>query len=72
MRAVSRSIADARNRQAGLDAELGAAAVEAGGHERLAELGVQLASVSSEIDQLEDEWLALAAEAEERGLEVDG
>jgi ATP-binding cassette subfamily F protein uup len=72
MRAVSRSIADARNRQAGLDAELGAVAADPGGHERLAELGVQLASVSSEIDQLEDEWLALAAEAEDRGLEVEG
>jgi hypothetical protein len=72
MRGLARTIAALGDRRAALEAQLAAASTDAGAHERLAELGIELASVASDLDQAEDEWLTLAAEAEERGLEVDG
>jgi ATP-binding cassette subfamily F protein uup len=71
MRGLSRTIADLQNQRAALEARLGAASSEPGGHEQLAGLGIELASVSSDLDAAEDEWLTLASEAEERGLQVD-
>jgi ATP-binding cassette subfamily F protein uup len=71
MRALSRTIAGLQDQRAALEARLGAAATESGGHEQLAGLAIELASVSADLDAAEDEWLTLASEAEERGLSVE-
>ena len=39
-------------------------------HTEMASLGAELASVDEELAVAEERWLDLAAEAEERGLEV--
>jgi ATP-binding cassette subfamily F protein uup len=72
MRSLSRTIAALGDQRASLEARLAASSADPGAHEQLAELGIELASVASDLDRAEDEWLTLAAEAEERGLEVEG
>ena len=46
-------------------------AAVAGEEALLAELAVELQSVDAELSSIEEEWLELAAEAEERGLTLD-
>ena len=39
-------------------------------HRRLAEVGEQLSAVDAELAAAEEQWMALAAEAEDRGFQV--
>ena len=67
LRAADRAVA-ALTRQLGEVEERLDAAGASGDHTALAEVGVELASVTAELADAEERWLALAAEAEERGL----
>jgi len=69
LRAAERRVAELGERHGSLEAELEAAAA-AGEHERLAALGEQLAAVGAELEVAEEEWLAIAAEVEDRGLAI--
>jgi len=66
-RAVERVQEELRERHDRLHADLVEAAAE---HTRLAELAVELQSVDAELAAVEEEWLELATEAEERGLDL--
>jgi predicted nucleic acid-binding Zn-ribbon protein len=66
---MKRAEADMRrlqDRQAALESELQAAGSD---HVALARLGEELSAVSSELAATEDRWLALAEEAESRGVD---
>jgi len=65
---VEREQATLQARHDELNAELVASSAD---HVRLAELAVELQSVDAELSSIEEEWLELAAEAEERGLTLD-
>ena len=67
-RAVEREQATLQARHDELNAELVASSAD---HVRLAELAVELQSVDAELSSIEEEWLELAAEAEERGLTLE-
>ncbi len=66
LRASERAMAAAQERRDALVSEL--ASVD--DHARLAELGNELASAVDELSTAEEAWLTIAAEVEERGLEV--
>lgn len=68
-RNAQREIDAARARHDELEAELAAAGAD---HVRMAEIGAQLAEVSAQLDAAEERWLELAAEAEERGFDLEG
>ncbi len=69
LRAAEREVAD-------LNAELDATtealrvAAESGDHVALNELGDELASIGARLEVAEEQWLELAAEVEERGLQI--
>jgi ATP-binding cassette subfamily F protein uup len=69
LRAAERDLEVARDRAAGLEEALGAAAA-AGQHERLAVLGEELAAVIEEVAVAEERWLDLAEQVEQRGLQL--
>ena len=71
MRAATREMRELHDRRSELESELASAASDPGGHERLAALGSELATLSDELAAVEERWLTLAAEAEQRGLAVD-
>jgi ABC transport system ATP-binding/permease protein len=65
MRRADAEMARLRERQAGLEAELAAAA---GDHRALARLGEELSALAADLEAAEEAWLALATEAEAQGL----
>jgi ABC transport system ATP-binding/permease protein len=65
MRRAEAEMAGLRERQAGLEAELAAAA---GDHRALARLGEELSALAADLQAAEEAWLALATEAEAQGL----
>jgi ABC transport system ATP-binding/permease protein len=65
MRRADAEMARLRERQAGLEAELAAAA---GDHRALARLGEELSALAADLQAAEEAWLALATEAEAQGL----
>jgi ATP-binding cassette subfamily F protein uup len=69
LRAAERVLAEVQQRHDDCAGEL-AAAGAANDHVRLAELGAQLAALEVERDGAEEAWLELAAEVEERGLDL--
>jgi ATP-binding cassette subfamily F protein uup len=67
MRAAERALAAVQQRHDACTAAMG----DAGGdHVRLAELGAELAELEVERSTAEEAWLELAAEVEERGLQL--
>ncbi len=67
LRAAERTLAEVQQRH---DACAAAMAEQSGDHVRLAELGAELAELELERAAAEEAWLELAAEVEERGLEL--
>jgi len=65
MRKAEAEMARLRERQAGLEAELAAAA---GDHRDLARVGEELSALAADLASAEEAWLALATEAEAQGL----
>ena len=65
MRTAEAEMVRLRERQAGLEAELGAAA---GDHRALARVGEELSALAADLASAEEAWLALATEAEAQGL----
>jgi ATP-binding cassette subfamily F protein uup len=70
MRAATRNVTKLQDRHAALESDLSRAAGDGTSHERLAQLAHDLADVAAAMATAEEEWLAAATEAEERGLEV--
>ena len=70
MRAASRRVASLQKQQNKIESELAEAAQDPSAHERLSELGRELAGVAKQMAEAEETWLVAATEAEERGLEV--
>jgi hypothetical protein len=69
LRAAERALAEVQERHERCTDEL-AEAGAAGDHVRLAELGELLAELDAARDAAEEAWLELAAEVEERGLDL--
>ncbi len=69
LRAAERAVADLTDSKERAEEDLRVAA-EAGDHERLAVLGETLTSLGAELEVAEERWLELAAEVEERGLQL--
>jgi hypothetical protein len=67
LRAAERALAEVQQRH---DACAAAMAEQSSDHVRLAELGAELAELELERAAAEEAWLELAAEVEERGLEL--
>lgn len=68
LRAVERRQAELRERHERLSVEMAEAVRE---HERLAALAAELAETVTELATIDDEWIALATDAEERGLTLE-
>jgi ATP-binding cassette subfamily F protein uup len=69
LRSAEREVAELTERQQRTEKELRVAA-ETGDHVRLVELGDELTRIGERLAVVEEEWLELAAEAEERGLQL--
>jgi hypothetical protein len=64
LRAADRQVSELTNRREDLVTQLSSST----DHQTLAALGVELGDVDAALAAAEERWLALAAEAEERGL----
>ncbi|MFM7069123.1 MAG: ABC-F family ATP-binding cassette domain-containing protein [Actinomycetes bacterium] len=67
LRRAAATLADCEQRHADIEQALAAAGTD---HEQLAALAAELAVVARELASAEEEWLVLAAEAEEMGIDA--